>query len=64
MVMAMLTLLVGAGIGYAVAGVRHSLARQRGWDHLASVAQSRPVGADDVVAAFGATLATRNGRVR
>ncbi len=48
-----LALLVGASIGYAVSGLRQSVSRQRGWEHLAYVAQRRAVVAEDVVDAFG-----------
>ncbi len=60
LVTAILALLAGVSIGYWAAWMRQSLARQRGWDHLAGVAQGRPVTADDVVAAFGMVPPSRS----
>ncbi len=53
MILIALALFVGGCAGYGVAALRRSLSMQRGWDHLAYVAQTRAVGPDDVVDAFG-----------
>ncbi len=53
LLLGLLALLAGGSTGYGVAQVRQSLSMQRGWDYLAYVAQTRAVGPDDVIDAFG-----------